>query len=95
MKLVRDKVPRLFPEHSYRRADQAEVLLLLRLKLAEEIGEVLSAPTQAALAAELADIMDVVCTLAALSGISSGQLASLRREKREERGDLLEGWVLE
>jgi predicted house-cleaning noncanonical NTP pyrophosphatase (MazG superfamily) len=95
VKLVRGKVPGLFPQHNYRRAEQAEMLLLLRLKLAEEVGEVLSAPTQLELAQELADVMDVVGSLAALSGIGSAQLANLREIKQAVRGDFMDGWVLE
>jgi predicted house-cleaning noncanonical NTP pyrophosphatase (MazG superfamily) len=94
VKLVRDKIPKQFPGFEYRRADQAEMLLLLRLKLAEEVGEVLSAPTQLELAKELADVQDVVSALAALSGISSGRLANIRLEKARERGNFTEGWVL-
>lgn len=95
MKLVRDKIPELYPQHAYRKADQAEMLLLLRLKLVEEVGEALSAPTQLDLAQELADVMDVVSSLAALSGIGSNQLAGFRNEKRAERGGFVDGWVLE
>lgn len=95
MKLVRDKIPDLYPQHKYRRAEgQAEMLLLLRLKLAEEVGEALSAPNQLELAKELADVMDVVSTLAALSGISADQMAGFRESKRDERGGFIDGWVL-
>lgn len=95
VKLVRDKIPELYPQHTYRRADQAEMLLLLRVKLAEEVGEALSASTQQALAEELADVLDVVSSLAALSGIGSSRLADLRGSKQAERGNFMDGWVLE
>lgn len=108
MKLVRDRIPELYKagqldprdegreEFTFRRPrGQEELLLLLRLKLAEEVGEVLSAPTRKELAAELGDLLDVIDTLAALSGIAHGELGAVRRGKRHRVGNLVDGWVLE
>lgn len=96
MKLVRDKIPKLYPQHSYRRATPTEWLVLLRLKLAEEVGELLSAPTEASLLEEIADVMEVVEALAVKYGWSlEGAVRPARDAKRLERGSFVEGWVLE
>lgn len=96
MKLVRDKVPALFPDqHTYRPGTKTEVEWLLRLKLAEECGEVLSAPTRPALVSELADLAEVMDALMARTGISAGELLEAKAAKRDSRGGFEEGWVLE
>lgn len=105
MKLVRDNVPRLYqagelvnpaPGCTFRSVrDQDELVLLLRLKLAEEVGEVLSAPTHDALLAELGDLMDVASTLAAVYGIGAAELEQARTAKVARLGGFADGWVLE
>jgi predicted house-cleaning noncanonical NTP pyrophosphatase (MazG superfamily) len=105
MKLVRGYVPRMYeagelvnpaPDCTFRPVrDQDELILLLRLKLAEEVGEVLSAPTREALVAELGDLMDVASTLAAMSGIGLDELVDARIAKGRRLGGFVDGWVLE
>lgn len=105
MKLVRDNVPRMYeagelvnpaPDCTFRPVrDQDELVLLLRLKLAEEVGEVLSAPTHEALRGELGDLMDVASTLAALYGIGAAELDQVRQAKGRRLGGFVAGWVLE
>jgi predicted house-cleaning noncanonical NTP pyrophosphatase (MazG superfamily) len=96
MKLVRDRIPVLYPQHTYHLAGPAERSVMLRLKLAEEVGEVLSAPTDEALLEELADVYEVLETLAADRGWSlEGSVRAARDAKRAERGGFAEGWVLE
>lgn len=94
MKMVRGRIPELYPQHTYRRATPVETDLLLRLKLAEETGEVLSAPTAGALASELADVLEVVYALALHSGIGAGELDDIRRAKRQANGGFGPCWVL-
>lgn len=108
MKLVRGKVPEMYKngqlepregdrgDYAFRPPrNQEELILLLRLKLAEEVGEVLSAPNQKALLSELGDLLDVADSLAALSGIGLRELQEARSAKRRRLGGLLDGWVLE
>ena len=97
MKLVRNRIPELYPQHDYHQAGSgsAELVLLLRLKLAEEVGEVLSAPTRDALIAELADLDEVLIALRRAEGISLSELTLARAEKGADRGTFSEGWVLE
>ena len=108
MKLVRDNVPQMYKDgelspregdrgdFTFRRVrDQEELILLLRLKLAEEVGEVLSAPNLSALLSELGDLMDAVSALAALSGISNAALSWERSVKTSRLGGYVDGWVLE
>jgi predicted house-cleaning noncanonical NTP pyrophosphatase (MazG superfamily) len=105
MKLVRGHVPRMYeagklvdpaPDCTFRPVrDQEELILLLREELAEEVGEVLSAPDRAALVAELGDLMDVASTLAAVSGIAPYELGDARIAKGRRLGGFVDGWVLE
>lgn len=105
MKLVRDKIPELYHagqlepregerEYAFRKATHEEYLLLLRLKLAEEIGEVLSAPTKAQLMLELGDVMDVAMELQDAEGILESDVKA-QAAKRVRLGGFREGWVLE
>jgi predicted house-cleaning noncanonical NTP pyrophosphatase (MazG superfamily) len=95
MKLVRDKIPELYPQHSYRKATPTERLMLLRLKLAEEVGEVLSAPDGQSVLEELADLSEVADALREAYGWFEGHLAEEKTRKRAERGGFVVGWVLE
>jgi predicted house-cleaning noncanonical NTP pyrophosphatase (MazG superfamily) len=105
MKLVRGYVPRMYeagelvnpaPDCTFRPVrDQDELILLLRLKLAEEVGEVLSAPDREALVGELGDLLDVASTLAAMSGIGLDELVDARIAKGRRLGGFVDGWVLE
>lgn len=105
MKLVRGHVARMYeagelndpaPNCTFRSVrDQEELILLLRLKLAEEVGEVLSAPDRAQLLSELGDLLDVASTLAAASGIGAAELEAARAAKVRRLGGFLDGWVLE
>lgn len=106
MKLVRDNIPvlhekgELRPHRSgqrdftFRKAVGTELGLLLRLKLAEEVGEFLSAPTRADLIAELGDLKDVVYALEEHLDLLPGEYLD-QGSKRERLGGFAEGWVLE
>lgn len=94
MKMVRDRIPELYPQHTYRPATPVETDLLLRLKLAEETGEALSAPTASALVHELADVLEVVYALARHSGVNPSELDDVRRAKRGVHGAFWKCWVL-
>lgn len=105
MKLVRDKIPALYKagqleprpgaaDYTFHKATPQEYALLLRLKLAEEVGEVLSAPDRESFHRELSDLEDVIQALRDLEGeLRSDQTA--RRAKHARLGGFEEGWVLE
>jgi predicted house-cleaning noncanonical NTP pyrophosphatase (MazG superfamily) len=105
MKLVRDLIASKYeagelkdpaPGLAFRRVkDREEHILFLRLKLAEEVGEVLSAHQRADLRVELGDLIEVAYALAELSDISLGQILVARGNKRSRLGGFAEGWVLE
>ena len=108
MKLVRDNIPKLNEEgklkpragsshedYSFRLvASDEEHILLLRLKLAEEVGEVLSAPSRGELISELGDLLEVVDALCELSGIDYREVANAASAKAERLGGFEKGWVL-
>lgn len=110
MKLVRDRIPLRHQagaltrrpqdgdrpkEYTFHKADPGMRPLLLRLKLAEEVGEVLSAPDREALIAELGDVLDVIDALMFLEQIDQSELSQARVVKVNRLGGFLQGWVLE
>jgi len=108
VKIVRDHIPALHqagelkpegprPDWTFRRAESTERKLLLRLKLAEEVGEVLSAPDQAKVLDELHDLRDVIDALIVNEAQPSAQEEAERRHtaKLDRLGGFGWGWVLE
>ena len=96
MKLVRDKIPELYPDgFGYHKATPTERLLLLHLKLAEETGEVLSAPAGDQFLTELGDLLDVADALREARGWTVEDLEAARKAKAARLGGFDEGWVLE
>lgn len=104
MKLVRDHIPARVqsgeldpPDGTFRRAAQSERKLLLRLKLAEEVGEVLSAPDQASMLDELYDLRDVIDALIQAETSPWEQVSAEKRHagKLKRLGGFDWGWVLE
>lgn len=104
MKLVRDEIPELYArgeleprdrprDMSFRLATAEEFDLLLRLKLVEELGEVLSAPTTARRVSELNDLRDVIDAYLAYSRADEMDEAA-HRAKLSRLGGFTEGWVL-
>ena len=108
MKLVRDNIPKLNEEgklkprtgssredYSFRPvASDEEHILLLRLKLAEEVGEVLSAPSRGELISELGDLLEVIDAIIDLSDIEYDEVDQARFHKAERLGGFEKGWVL-
>jgi predicted house-cleaning noncanonical NTP pyrophosphatase (MazG superfamily) len=108
MKLVRNKIPSLHAAgqltdrsgkadnretFTFRKATAEEYGLLLRLKLAEEVGEILSAPTRDQMMDEIGDLIDVLNALRAVEPATDED--HMRRiAKRERLGEFGEGWVL-
>jgi len=85
------------PDWTFRRAGDPEKKLLLRLKLAEEVGEVLSAPDPARMLDELHDLRDVIDALIADEALPSAQEEAETRHtaKLDRLGGFGWGWVLE
>lgn len=108
MKIVRDKIPDLHARgelgqpasgvdrsrQTFRQATPEEYRLLLLAKLAEEVGEVVSAMTREQRLEELNDLSDVIDQLKALDGYTRAD-ATARLRKRHRFGGFAEGWVLE
>lgn len=107
MKIVRDHIPALHQagelepgdiprDWTFRRAEGTERKLLLRLKLAEEVGEVLSAPNQAKMLDELHDLRDVIDALIQEEALPSAQETAEKRHtaKLDRLGGFGWGWVL-
>lgn len=89
-KLVRDKIPAIIREQglepSTRLLGDEEYKQELRVKLAEETGEYLTALTDAEAGEELADILELLHALAATHGLTPDHLEKIRSEKAAKRG---------
>lgn len=94
MKLVRDNIPEKFPQHSYRKAKPEEWALLLRLKVAEEAGEVVGARNREELIEELGDLQTALWALARKEGISVPEVEAVMTIKKARRGVFTRGWIL-
>lgn len=94
MKLVRDNIPKKFPQHSYRTATGKEWPILLRLKVAEEAGEVVGARNRDELVAELGDLQTALWALARKEGISVREVEHALLGKIITLGGFMQGWVL-
>lgn len=94
MKLVRDKIPELFPDAgSYLRAHSTELDMFLFAKAVEELSEVMQAEPEE-LAGEIADLVEVLVAIAQRAGVTPEDIGAARAAKRAERGLFREGWVL-
>lgn len=81
-KLVRDRIPDLFPASASRVLDETEYRSALLDKLGEEVHEYLTDRTPE----ELADVLEVLHALAALHALTPENLEGLRLHKATERG---------
>jgi len=90
-KLWRDKAPSMM-ENSHgsiihcRRLDDAEYDKQLRIKLVEEVEEVVATKTVDALKAEIADVYEALDALMKLHDIAKEDVLDIQANKRFERG---------
>lgn len=97
MKLVRDRIPELFPAAgTYGQVIAQDHLdRLLTAKIVEEVAEVFGASTAKQMTEEIADVIEALLAYAALVDVAPDEIALARAAKRAERGGFEEGWVLE
>lgn len=94
MKLVRDKIPELFPENGYAVASaDAQHDWLIR-KLVEETAEVMMADDIQGELEELADVLEVVRALVYELGSTMDDVDQLRDLKYRQRGGYAHGKLL-
>lgn len=96
MKLVRDKIPELFPEAGTygRMAAPDHLTMLLMAKIVEEVAEVFGAASAGAVAEETADVIEALLAYAAQVDVTPEEIDRARAAKREARGGFEQGWVL-
>lgn len=94
MKLVRDKIPELYPQHEYHVAEYREAAAYLKLKIMEEAGEVAGARNIEELTNELADLQEVVDALRKHYGIAGSDVDLARILKRNRLGAFRESWIM-
>ena len=95
MKLVRNKIPELFPEAGeFVRIEGEHLDRLLMGKVVEEVAEVFGASTAKEMTEEIADVIEVLLAFAAQVDVTAEDIAMARAAKRAERGGFEEGWIL-
>ncbi|WEG18931.1 nucleoside triphosphate pyrophosphohydrolase [Alkalihalophilus pseudofirmus] len=89
-KLIRDRIPQIIEKSgkNYRTEtlDAERFEQELRLKLKEEMNEVLNANSREEILGELADLVEVIHALGDLYQLSPEEIEAQRRLKFEERG---------
>lgn len=98
-KLVRDKIPEIIEQNGeipvHRQLDYAEYNEKLKLKLQEELDEVLAAKTKAELIEELADLKEVFEAFCQNQRISEDNIKQKQIVKRLDCGGFRERVYLE
>ncbi|MDP9378784.1 MAG: nucleoside triphosphate pyrophosphohydrolase [Chloroflexota bacterium] len=89
-KLVRDRIREIIAGRGAkaitRTLDDEKFGAFLRVKLLEEVQEVMSAATRRELITEIADVLEVVRALADLAGIRLEEIETAMRERAASRG---------
>ena len=98
-KLVRDKIPEIIVNQGKKpithTADDSEYWDKLKLKLQEEVDEVLEADSPKEVKEELADILEVINAICDFKNIDKKEVESLREKKAEERGGFKDKIILD
>lgn len=90
---MREKIHRVTPYVRQVESDE-ELLILLKKKLLEECGELLTAPTREATLEELGDVLQVLRLWAYLHGYTSAEVEAARVAKWQLKGGFGSGMVL-
>lgn len=97
--LVRDKMPKrlgklgVFVE--YHSLNSKDLLAHLKLKLQDEVDEILQASTAKDIKEEIADVMEVLHAIAKYYGLQVEHLEKKRIQKQMERGGFSKGLFVE
>lgn len=96
MKLVRDRIPELFPDAGeYGKGRPEHLDRLLMAKVVEEVAEVFGADSAESLTEEIADVIEALVAFAFHVGVTEEEIDKVRRLKRYQRGGFEEGWIFE
>ena len=98
-KLVRDRIPEIIEKNGKKPvthiADEIEYWDKLKLKLQEEVEEVLEDGTNDEVKEELADVLEVINAICEFKKVDKNELESLRIKKAKERGGFSNKIILE
>ncbi len=93
-KLVRDRIPEIIQKtgKNFRRdvLDARTYEKELKVKLQEEVEELLRASTKEELVEEMADLMEVVYALGQYAGVEPSEIERVREDKLANRGGFKE-----
>jgi predicted house-cleaning noncanonical NTP pyrophosphatase (MazG superfamily) len=94
VKLVRSKIR---PAQATTRApmSERELMVLLKRKLLEEAGELLTAETREEMRSECIDVLEVAHALGAVLGMTPQEMEHQRIQKMAAKGTLHDGNVVE
>ncbi|WP_026675357.1 nucleoside triphosphate pyrophosphohydrolase [Alkalihalobacterium bogoriense] len=97
-KLVRDRIPEIIEKSGKKfrtkTLDSTTYEKELRVKLEEEMDELLKAESTAELVEEMADLLEVMYSLAKLRGVDPPEIEEVRKRKLDERGGFEERLLL-
>ena len=98
-KLVRDRIPEIIEKAGKKPvthiADDHEYWDKLKLKLQEEVDEVLEDGTEDEVKEELADVLEVINAICEFKKVDKKELESLRAKKAEDRGGFSQKIILD
>jgi len=98
-KLVRDRIPEIIEKNGKKPvthiANDNEYWDKLKLKLQEEVDEVLEDGTEDEVKEELADVLEVIKAICEFRKVNKKELESLREKKAKERGGFKDKIILD
>lgn len=96
MKLVRDNIPNIATDKSFRKPKEGsdELKTLIAAKILEEATEVFSSKTREEIIEELAYLREIMLKYAEVNGIQWDEVLDAGAEKNKSKGRFDENWIL-
>ena len=97
-KLVRDKIIKIIESHGeepvFRKIRGEELEHRMKMKIREELNELISASNDEEALKEFADLYEIIDAYRKHRGFTQAQVSTARKEKNELRGKFKEGYLL-
>lgn len=95
MKLVRDNIPAIAQDRTFKKATGDELVKFVTAKIMEEAVEVTRATSREERIEELADLREIMLKYAEVHGIQWDEVLDAGAEKNKAKGKFDENWILE